>query len=399
MNERQRWADVAKGLCIVLVVLWHVTRKDFLLLPWAGEGPVTGGWGTLSEVLLPVRMPLFFLISGLFAVGRLARPWRQVWVGRVAPLLYLFVLWTLLHTLLLQLTPGFDTAVAGSPGELLVQLTITPGNLWYLLALASYVVVARATRRAPHWALGVALLLSAVAAAGWVPTPGNRYGLLTNLVWFLLGTRLPHFTRWVTRLTRPTRATLVAAVAAFAAGAALWQVLGADEWLGVRPALGALGIAAGLTVAATLARVPRLGSALAGLGRRTLPVYVLHLPLVALVHLGSVQLVGEGSAPARSLPLAVLYPAVVTGVVLAVCLALHGGVRRLGGTWLFEAPWLRTATRSSSQSQASASKAARVTTVPSRTMTWSGDRAARSRPRNEVWVTSASASERSADTM
>ena len=398
MNQRQRWADVAKGLCIVLVVLWHVTRKDFLQLPWSGEGPVTGGWGTLSEVLLPVRMPLFFLISGLFAVGRLARPWREVWVGRVAPLLYLFVLWTLVQTVVLQLTPGFDTAVAGSPGELLVQLTITPGNLWYLLALASYVVLARGTRRVPHWALAAALVLSAVAAAGWVATPGNRYGLLTNLVWFLLGTRVPHLARWVTRLTRPTRATLAAAVGTFGVAAALWQVLGADGWVGVRPALGLLGIAAGTTVAATLARVPRLGALLAGLGRQTLPVYVLHLPLVALVHLASVRLVGQGSAPARWLPLALLYPVLVTTLVLAVCLALHAGLRRLGGTWLFQAPWQPSAASRSGQAQASASKAARVTTVPSRTMTWSGDRAARSRPRNDAWVTSASASERSADT-
>jgi threonine dehydratase len=290
-----------------------------------------------------VRMPLFFLISGLFAARRLERPWAQVWTGRVAPLLYLFVLWTLVQTLVLQLTPGFDTAIAGSPGELLVQLTITPGNLWYLLALASYVVVARATRRAPHWTLGAALLLSAVAAAGWVATPGNRYGLLTNLVWFLLGTRLPHLTRAVSRLTRPTPAVLVAAVGAFAVAAGAWQVLGADEWFGVRPVLGGLGIAAGLTVAATLARAARIGSALAALGRRTLPVYVLHLPLVAVVHLGSVHLVGEGSSLARAVPVAVAYPVLVTTLVLAVCLGVHRAATRLGGGWLFEAPWQRPA--------------------------------------------------------
>jgi threonine dehydratase len=122
---RQRWADVAKGLCIVLVVLWHVTRKDYLQLPLDPSLPVAGAWGRFSEVLLPVRMPLFFLISGLFAARQLDRPWPRVWSDRVAPLLYLFVLWTLVHTLVLRLAPGFDTAVAHSPGELLVQLTVT----------------------------------------------------------------------------------------------------------------------------------------------------------------------------------------------------------------------------------------------------------------------------------
>lgn len=350
MDDRRRWADVAKGACILLVVLWHVTRKDYLQLPWTGDGPVTGAWGTLSEVLLPVRMPLFFLVSGLFAVRVLARPWRVVWRDRVAPLLYLFVLWTLVHTAVLQLTPGFDTAIAGSVPELLVQLTVTPGNLWYLLALASYVVVARATRRVPHLALGAALLLSTVAAAGWVATPGNRYGLLTNLVWFLLGTRAAHLGRRLPGLPGPTGPTgpgpsmLLATSAAFAVGAGAWQLLDADRWPGVRPALALLGIAAGLAAAAWLARVPRLGPALGALGRRTLPVYVLHLPLVALVHVGSARLVTPGSASAASPVLAVAYPALVTLVVVAVCLLLHRLLERPGVAWLLEAPWRRTVT-------------------------------------------------------
>ncbi|MCW2814229.1 MAG: pyridoxal-5-phosphate-dependent protein subunit beta, partial [Nocardioides sp.] len=244
---------MAKGLCIVLVVLWHVTRKDYLQLSWDLPVPVTGVWGAASEALLPVRMPLFFCISGLYAARRLDAPWPQLWSRRVAPLLFLFVAWTLVHTLVLRLTPGFDTAVADGPVELLVQLTVTPGNLWYLLALASYVVVARGARRRPVLALGSALLLSAVAAAGLVPTPGNRYGLLTNLVWFLLGTRLA--TAPVLRvLTRPRAVTLVLTVGPFALAAGAWQALGADEWLGVRPVLGLLGIAAGTSVAAALAR-------------------------------------------------------------------------------------------------------------------------------------------------
>jgi len=31
---RHEWADVVKGVSIVLVVLWHVTEKDFTKLPW-----------------------------------------------------------------------------------------------------------------------------------------------------------------------------------------------------------------------------------------------------------------------------------------------------------------------------------------------------------------------------
>ncbi|WP_170981516.1 acyltransferase family protein [Nocardioides dongxiaopingii] len=336
---REQWADVAKGVCIVLVVLWHVTRKDYLVLPWDVGVPVTGAWGRASELLLPVRMPLFFLISGLFAARQVQRPWPEVWRRRVAPLVYLFVLWTLVHTVVLQATPGFDTAIADGPCALLVQLSVTPGNLWYLLALALYVAVARATRSVPHWALAGALVLSAVASAGLVPTPGNRAGLLVNMVWFLLGVRAGRPAARVPAVGQLARArprVVLAVVAVFAGAAGLWQALDADAWVGVRPVLGLLGILAGVAAAGVLARTSA-GPALAALGRRTLPVYVLHLPLVALVHLAAADLVV--GPVARSLPLAVLYPVLVSAVVVVACLALHRLAGALGAWWLFTAPW------------------------------------------------------------
>ena len=332
-GPRLAWADTAKGACIVLVVLWHVTRKDYLDLPWHVGPPVVGAWGELSVLLLPVRMPLFFLISGLFAARQLERPWRQVLSGRVAPLLYLFVIWTLAQTVVLQTTPGFDTAVAHSPHDLVVQLTITPGNLWYLLALASYVAVARATRPHPHVALTVALLLSAVASSHLVPTPGNRYGLLANLAFFLLGTRLRH-------LRTPGRPAMLASTAAFVVIAALWQlhVVG-DSWFGLRPLLGLLGISAGVTGSVVVAGTPRLGPWLAAVGRNTLPVYVLHLPLVALAHLATVHLLSRPMA--GSLVLATAYPVLLTSLVVSICLSLHRLLVRVGAGWLFTAPWVR----------------------------------------------------------
>lgn len=335
-SRRLVWPDVSKGACIVLVVLWHVTRKDYLQLDWRLDVPVTGAWGTLSVALLPVRMPLFFAISGYFAARQLDRPWRAVLTRRVAPLLWVFVLWTLLQTVVLQAVPGFDTAVSRTPAELAAQLSVTPGNLWYLLALAAYVVAARATRRAPWLALAAALVLSTVAAAGWVPTPGNRYGLLTNLVFFLLGVQLARHGEVVRRHVGPAAgATLGAAVVVtFVVGVALWVLLGLDTTPGVRPALGLLGAGAGAATAVALSRIP-VAAGLAALGRRTLPVYVVHLPLVAFAHGASARWVPTGSLWA-----AALYPVLATVLVVGASLALHRVLLRVGGRWLFEAPWV-----------------------------------------------------------
>ncbi len=120
----------------------------------------------------------------------------------------------------------------------------------------------------------------------------------------------------------------------------LWQALPVpDSVFGFRAALGLLGIAAGVTAAQALAAVPWLGGRLAALGRLTLPVYVLHLPLVALVHLASERLVTPHVG--GSLALATAYPLLVTALVVAACLLLHRALVSSGAGWLFAAPWLR----------------------------------------------------------
>jgi hypothetical protein len=52
-GSRVAWADVAKGVCILLVVLWHVIMKHYLQIQWRVAGPIPGAWGAFSEQLLP----------------------------------------------------------------------------------------------------------------------------------------------------------------------------------------------------------------------------------------------------------------------------------------------------------------------------------------------------------
>src|SRR5690349_20157208 len=76
--QRTQWADVAKGVCILLVVLWHVIMKHYLEIDWRLRLPSPGAWGTFGEQLLPLRMPVFFTISDMFAVAAVNRPWRVI---------------------------------------------------------------------------------------------------------------------------------------------------------------------------------------------------------------------------------------------------------------------------------------------------------------------------------
>src|SRR5262245_4164499 len=75
-GPRMVWPDVAKGVCILLVVLWHTVNKHYLQVDWRIGGPVPALWGFVGDQLMTLRMPLFFTISGMFAVSAFHRPWR-----------------------------------------------------------------------------------------------------------------------------------------------------------------------------------------------------------------------------------------------------------------------------------------------------------------------------------
>ena len=48
-TRRETWPDVAKGVCIVLVVLWHVVTKHYQRVDWDTSVPWSAAWGTLGE--------------------------------------------------------------------------------------------------------------------------------------------------------------------------------------------------------------------------------------------------------------------------------------------------------------------------------------------------------------
>ena len=339
--HRAQWADAAKGVCIILVVGWHVVVKDYLLIDWHVGLPVPGLWGTLGELFLPLRMPLFFTISGLFAANAVQRPWRTVARSRIAGFLYLYAVWLLIHSAVLAAAPDLPTDRATSALGLLEQLTITPSNLWYLYALALYFTLAKATRRVPRVLVVVpAAVLSAVAAAGLLATPGNRAGLYQNLVFFLAGLYLrPHIQRWA---ATASRRRLVLTSGAYALALAAMAAAGAQRWLGVWPAVSVVAVALGITAAARLTRWPTLSDRLTTLGRITLPVYVIHMPVLALLHrlllnpVSGLDQVGQG--------LIVLgYPILLTGLVIGLSLAIHRGLLAVGARWLFALPGPRRA--------------------------------------------------------
>lgn len=334
--RRLIWADAAKGVCIVLVVLHHLVTKHYaVLLP---DGSFVGtAWLGVTDALKPVRMPLFFLISGMFAASAVRRPWRRAARPRIANPYYLYVVWLLIHAVVFSYATALAMNRTRNLTELLGDLVLASTQLWYLYALALYFVLAKLLLRFdPRWVLAGAAAVSAVASLLPIEA-ANRESVLQHFVYFLAGVLVPALPRRVAELRGRHVTSALAAGAAAVGGGAL--VLGLPEST-TTLLVSLVGVPLAIRLVAAASAWQWFAAPAAELGRRTLPVYVMHVPLLALLHhlvvpLREVLLVPD--TPAGVL-VAAAYPLLATATVTGTCLLLHAVLVRGGLGFLFQLP-------------------------------------------------------------
>jgi uncharacterized membrane protein YcfT len=190
-STRLAWADAAKGACILLVVLHHTTLKHYLPMVPEAMTPVAATWEAVTGALKPVRMPLFFLLAGLFAANAVRRPWSQVLTQRVLTPYWLYAVWLGIGGVVFTIEQTMVTNRARGVGELGGDLLWASTSAWFLYALAVYFVVAKLTcdldtRRV----LGAAALL-AVSVSALPMTAANREAVLMHLGRHRAGRALP----------------------------------------------------------------------------------------------------------------------------------------------------------------------------------------------------------------
>src|SRR3954452_848099 len=86
-KERLAWPDLARGACMVLVVLLHTDHA----LRHIGESDEL--LHLFDELLVPLRQPLFFMVSGMLGAGILSRGAQGVLVHRVGRYFWLYIFW------------------------------------------------------------------------------------------------------------------------------------------------------------------------------------------------------------------------------------------------------------------------------------------------------------------
>ena len=318
---RESWIDLAKGAAILLVVLFH---SEVLL---AAHGLTGAGWAAATTALGALRMPTFFLVSGLFAQKSLTVQSSVFRARKVWPFLWVYALWSMAYILMsggIGLVSRDRALLLDAAEWAAATLTLSSG-LWYLVALPVFFFVTRLLCHVPVRAQVIgAGIVSFTFSCGLVHT--GQWGpdhMASNFVYFLIGCYFSGVIRsTVVRVGWMTAASLGLA------WIGLFVLFYATHWQDLGYAiLPLLAVPFALASASLLARqtwaVP-----LIWLGRNTLPVYIMHFAPVSLIVLAvrRTHLVTAGSGLAAALPVFVAMAAV--GITL--------GIRWLLMRW---APW------------------------------------------------------------
>jgi Predicted membrane protein len=275
--DRLGWVDAGRGLAIALVVFFHTAQ-------WLREaGLEVTGWILVNETIATLRLPVFFVLAGLFAQKWMTSSWRSLWGVKLSLFVWVYCLWSIIATFTFML----GLHLQGARGNYLFQLTAIPlvpfaprFELWFIWALGIFFVVARLLYRVPAAAqLIVTGALSFVAlswSAEWFPTANTGWtGMAKYFFFFLIGL---HLRQHILRASQSAGARVLAA------GFGVWLVVAVlgtvSGWARSMPgyyfATCLMGLAAGLGVAKVLSRWGQLRS----LGAQTLPVYVTHTSII-----------------------------------------------------------------------------------------------------------------------
>lgn len=331
VRDRQEltWPNLAKALCILLVVMMH-SGEQLRQLPWAHKEQLSHCWLIANEFIRPIRMPLFFLVSGLLASNSILFPQPDTQRNRLVKPLYLYFIWGLVYQILYPLDPASSWMAFSSSNRFLPVLLLVMMS-WYLAAMAMYYLLTRITLPLP---LGPTLLLCAVLSVlGTVfetSLAAHEPKMLRCAIFFVAGVRMkPAILAFVDKVTFP-RALLLGA--AYVAGT-LVAVRAQTFYLPVDM----LAVAAAATLCAlAVKRISRLIAPATWLAQRTLPIYLLHFLLLPVL---ASALEAFGSPMLNSFWAGSIYPIISAPILVGGALVIHAVLRRTDiAAWLFDLP-------------------------------------------------------------
>lgn len=332
-NGRISWIDAARGISIVLVVLYH---SETWALPAGIHVP--DALASLNDAAT-FRMPLFFLVAGMLGYKWAQKPWSDLRRNKLAYLVWPFLIWQVAVLAYKLIAAAVFPEYRQSYTTVVLMAVLSPlrpnGETWFLWALALYFIAAKLLARAPRLVVTVAAIVVSIAwgqyatlviPARLVDAMGP--GLMSTPEYFAFFIAGLLFSSELRRAISsvPLWATPVPIVTW-----GVWEITNATAWdaPGIVLADQILGVAMGLSAARLLAWF----TPLVVLGRQTIAVYLSHCTTIVFAY--GAWVLASGGTGAGIVPFAAALLALAVGYALQ---------RTLGTTWLFEPPaeaWAR----------------------------------------------------------
>ncbi|MEJ5978467.1 acyltransferase [Novosphingobium sp. PS1R-30] len=323
------WADVAKCICVFLVVILHM-EDHIAVSGWTDDGVITQAWHWINMFLRPIRLPMLFLVSGMLSAKSILHDDKDTVRKYLIKPIYLYGLWSAIFVTLIPLYPSSANIDLGPIERMrLVLLMVSPA--WYLLALAGFYCIATVTRRCDlRWLLLVCALISLCGSFIEPTLSTQTHKLARCLVFFIAGVRLRDALLAYTAAATPR---LLVVSGLFFLGAGTMSVAVGRYLLPVDLVAAAFSLQLAGLIAT---RCQALHPPARWLGQRTLYIYLLHFPLEVLLsdavrHNAGPRLLGNAMA-------GMLYPLAAAVVVVPAALVLGETMRRCGFAWMFDLP-------------------------------------------------------------
>lgn len=317
VRVRAQGLDMARGAAVILMVVYH-------MCVWP-VSPSSNLMMAACKALSAFRMPVLFLISGFLTAGIVHKPKRQA-LSRISNLAWLYLLWLPAE---IVLGPVEAPATARYLLENLWQPWTELWFIWVLIVLtASLFVVVKFPRRT---VLLVALLVSTANLNRVFDLAFSHDNLFQYAPLFYVGALYRGELKKIIAAPFSLRtAAIVIAILALIrlSGAFLLHLQGWQLFTSIERILVCV---IAIYLLKPVEKMPLLGRWMALAGQNTLPIYLAHLPLWALLRIVMPNMGG------------VITPLISSGILVAISLILYQYARDSRLAWLFRQPswWSR----------------------------------------------------------
>lgn len=270
-KQRVMWVDIAKGMSIILVVALHLSTFG------ASAGYSPGFWYEFSRAFEHLRLPLFFMASGLFAAKIRTFTFAELFCKRTWVWGVPFMLWGGLVLIAKHYVLG--AALDNFWAEWIRGFLFPDNGIWFLMALLVFTLVVWIVRKVPgRYVLAVSLVLTLVMPFLGSPSPSDYWWSWRRLAMYFSSYCIGLYGRdIILRIVRKARWYHALALFALLSVAEHFYKSLTNDFAISASNIGliVLGLLTGVSIAVTLDG-SHIGKLFSYIGKHTLEIYLLN---------------------------------------------------------------------------------------------------------------------------